>query len=251
VTLHRVQLDDLTLTYREAGPASAPPVLLLHGWPTSSFLWRRVMLPIAEQNRVIVPDMPGFGGSSKPTSERYRFSFFERALDGLLDQLGIGSLAIAGHDLGGPIAMHWALRHPERVTKVALLNTLVYPEFSEAVLQFVQAIRVPAERERLTSAQGLEETLRLGLSDPAHLTPEVLAGVLEPFRTDDDRLALAAAAIGLEAAGFAEIAKGLPSLKVPLRLVYGEHDRVLPYGHFLQEEAPEQVGQLLARFFAG
>lgn len=63
-TLNEVQVGDLTLAYRELG--SGPPVLLLHGWPTSSFLWRNVMPPIARANRVIALDLPGFGGSSKP-----------------------------------------------------------------------------------------------------------------------------------------------------------------------------------------
>src|SRR5687767_15766766 len=102
--LETVEVDDLRLAYRALG--DGPPVLLLHGWPTSSFLWRNVMPPIARANRVVALDLPGFGGSDKPKGARYSFEFFEQAIDGFLAQLGIDAVAIAGHDLGGPVATH-------------------------------------------------------------------------------------------------------------------------------------------------
>lgn len=270
--LSKVLLDDgMTLTYRELG--SGPPVLLLHGWPTSSFLWRNVMPAIARRNCVIAVDLPGFGGSDKPVDTRYTFDLFERALDGLLTKLEIDVMGVAVHDLGGPIAVHWALRNPGRVSRLALLNTLLYPEFSPEVVEFVQALMAPETRERLTSPAGLADVLRLGLADEATLTDEVLEEVQRPFRDEQARIALAAAGMGLSRRGFAEIAEQLPSLDMPVRIVYGERDRILPdvadtmarvrrdlpradvtslpeCGHFLQEEAPERVGELLAGFFA-
>jgi pimeloyl-ACP methyl ester carboxylesterase len=269
-TIQEVEVEGLTLAYREAG--DGPAVLLLHGWPTSSFLWREIMPPIAQANRVVALDMPGFGASDKPLDTRYGFAFFGRVLDGFLAALEIDRVALGVHDLGGPIGLHWALHRPERVTAVAFLNTLVYPELSEVVLEFVRVLSTPELRENLTSPAGLEEVMKLGLDDEANLTPEVLAGVQEPFTTEDSRRALAAAGIGLELEGFPEIARGLPDLRVPVRIVYGERDRVLPdvgdtmariardvpqaevtrlpCGHFLQEEAPGEVGDLLAAFFA-
>jgi haloalkane dehalogenase len=271
-TLDRLEVDGLTIAYRELG--SGPPVLLLHGWPTSSYLWREVMLPIAERNRVLAIDLPGFGGSDKPLGVRYGFELFERTLDGFLAALGVEEVGLAVHDLGGPVGLHWAVQRPERVTRLAILNTLVYPEFSEAVLQFIKACSTPELREQLTSPAGLEAAMGLGLADEANLTEEMLEGVREPFRSPESRRALADAGIGLEPDGFAEIARLLPSLEMPVRVVYGERDRILPdvketmtrvkqdlpqaevtalpgCGHFLQEEAPDEVGALLARFFAG
>src|SRR3954470_17842916 len=119
--LSSVEVDGLALAYREQG--AGPAVLLLHGWPTSSFLWRDVMPPIAERNRVIALDLPGFGASDKPGDVRYGFELFGKALDGFLAALDIDRTAIGVHDLGGPIGIHWAVHHPERVTKLALLNT--------------------------------------------------------------------------------------------------------------------------------
>lgn len=269
--LRSVQAGDLTLAYRELG--AGPPVLLLHGWPTSSFLWRDVMPAIARKNRVVALDLPGFGGSDKPAGAKYGFEFFERAIDDFLAQLGVEELGIAGHDLGGPIAVHWTLGRPQRVTRLAILNTLLYPEFSDAVMEFVRLASTPGQREQLTSPQGLEAAMRLGLADETKLTEEALAAVREPFESEASRRSLADAGIGLEPEGFAEIAHGLSALEMPVRIVFGEQDRILPdiaetvarlekdvpeaqvtalpdCGHFLQEEAPDTVGELLAGFFA-
>jgi haloalkane dehalogenase len=269
--IQTLQVDGLRLAYRELG--DGPPVLLLHGWPTSSFLWREVMVPIARANRVVAPDLPGFGASDKPVGIRYSFEFFDRTLDLVLAHLGIDRLGLAVHDLGGPVGLHWTLGHPDRVTKLALLNTLVYPEFSAAVKEFVRACATPELREKITNPSGLESIMRDGFADPAKLSGEVLAAVQEPFRTAEARRALADAAIGLSRRGFAQIARQLPTLRIPVRVVYGARDRVLPdvadtmarvkvdlpqadvtalpdCGHFLQEEAPAHVGELLARFFA-
>ena len=270
--LDTVEVNGLTLAYRELG--SGPPVLLLHGWPTSSFLWRDVMRPIAEQNRVLAIDLPGFGASDKPLGVRYDFDLFDRTLDGFLEALGVDAVGLAVHDLGGPVGLHWALQRPGRVTRLAILNTLVYPEFSEAVLQFIKACSTPELRDQLTSPAGLEAAMGLGLADEETLSDEVVAAVREPFQDADSRRALADAGIGLQPEGFAEIARLLPTLRVPVRVIYGERDRILPdvaetmarvqadlpqaevtalpgCGHFLQEEAPEEIGSLLARFFAG
>ena len=269
--LETTDANGLTLAYRELG--SGPAVLMLHGWPTSSYLWRDVMPPIAARNRVIAADLPGFGGSDKPVDAAYDFDFFEGALDAFLAALGVDDVALAVHDLGGPIGVHWTLQRRERVRRLALLNTLVYPEFSEAVLMFIKACSDPELRAQLTSPAGLEAAMKLGLADESRLTAESLAAVREPFRSDEARRALAAAGIGLETEGFAEIARLLPTLDVPVRIVYGAQDRILPdvaetmarvardvpaaevtalpeCGHFLQEEAGARIGEELAAFFA-
>jgi haloalkane dehalogenase len=270
-TLRRIRLDDgFTLGYRELG--SGPAVLLLHGWPTSSLLWRGVMPAIARANRVVALDLPGFGASDKPADGRYDFPDFEHAIDGLLDRLAIDRVAVAGHDLGGPIAVHWALENPDRVSALALLNTLLYPEVSPEVIEFLTTLSTPGPRERLTSPEGLTEVLRLGRADETEPPGDVLAEMLAPFATTDARLALAKAGIGLSSDEFVTLGARLSTMDVRVRVVYGERDRVLPdvadtfarlgrdlptatvtalpnCGHFLQEDDPGRVGELLADFF--
>ncbi|HEV7770260.1 MAG TPA: alpha/beta fold hydrolase [Solirubrobacterales bacterium] len=191
-----VEVDGLRIAYCEMGEGAA--VLLLHGWPTSSYLWRNVMPSIAGANRVVAIDLPGFGASAKPLDAAYGFDFHAGVLDGFLAALEVEQLALAVHDLGGPIGLDWARRNPDRVTGLALLNTLVYPEFSDAVLAFVDACSKPETRQFLSSPEGLKAAMELGLADPSRLTDEVLAAVQQPFATDDARTALMDAGKGLD-----------------------------------------------------
>jgi pimeloyl-ACP methyl ester carboxylesterase len=271
-----IKLDSgLTIAYREAGRQHAgAAVLLLHGWPTSSYLWRDVMPAIAGHRRVVAVDLPGFGGSDKPTDVRYSFGFFAEAIDGVADRLGLGRVIPVGHDLGGPIALRWALDHPGRTAGLGLLNTLVYPEFSESVRQFVADLNDPVRRDRLTSPEGLTELMRSGMADPARLSGATIAEVLAPFGPAGARTALADAALGLEHGGFVDLARRIPELRIPLFIVYGVQDRVLPdvaetmrrvqrdvpgatvtalpdAGHFVMEDDAETVGRRLAEFVAG
>jgi pimeloyl-ACP methyl ester carboxylesterase len=140
------------LHYREAG--SGEPVLLLHGWPTSSYLWRGILGTLGQSNRAIALDLPGFGRSDKPLDVSYDFGFFDRILTGFLAELAIDRVGLAVHDLGGPVGLHWSARHPERLTRLALLNTIVYARPSLGVVAFLAAARTPGVRSALTSPAG-------------------------------------------------------------------------------------------------
>ena len=269
-TQHTLDVDGLTVAYVDEG--DGPPLLLLHGWPTSSILYREITPVLAEHHRVVVPDLPGFGASSKPVDRRYSFALFARVLDALVDRLGLDDLGLVVHDLGGPIGVHWALHRPGRVSRLAILNTLLYPEFDPSVVEFVSRLLDETRREELVCDDGLRGILRSGVSDPDALPAEALDGITAPFRTADDRRALAAAGVGLHPGGFAEIARLLPGLTIPVLGVYGTDDRILPdvadtfarvrhdlphariealpgAGHFLQEEVPGGIAARLATFF--
>ncbi len=247
-------------------------MLLLHGWPTSSFLWRKVMPPMAAGNRVLALDLPGFGRSDKPLDVSYSFRYYAKILDGFVAALGMQRIGLAVHDLGGPLGLYWACQRPERLGRLALLNTLIYPKPSWAVILFVLSLRLPGLRSLLTSPWGLGRAMKIGVSDRRNITDDVLAGVRAPFASSQARQALVATGTHLSPKGFAEIAAKLPGLEVPVRIVYGGRDRILPdvartmarvkrdlpqagvtvledCGHFLQAERPEEIGRLLGEFF--
>ena len=271
-TQQTLDVDGLTVAYVDEG--EGPPLVMLHGWPTSSFLYRDITPVLAKDHRVVVPDLPGFGASSKPVDRQYSFELFASVLDALVDRLGLDDIGLVVHDLGGPIGVHWALHRPELVSRLALLNTMLYPDFDPAVLEFVTRLMDESRRAELVSDDGLREILRVGVSNPDSLSSEALEGIVAPFETADDRRALAAAAVGLNPEGFADIARLLPTLAIPVLGLYGTEDRILPdvadtfarvqrdvphaeiealpgAGHFLQEEVPDVVAARLSRFFAG
>jgi epoxide hydrolase 4 len=119
-----VHANGLRLHLVEAGPEDGPPVVLLHGFPEFWYGWRRQVGPLADAGfRVIVPDQRGYNTSDKPEGvAAYRVETLARDVVGLLDAAGLERAAIAGHDWGGVVAWWVGLAHPERVTRLAILN---------------------------------------------------------------------------------------------------------------------------------
>jgi haloalkane dehalogenase len=266
---HYTQVHGLRIHYLAAGEGA--PILLIHGFPTSSYLWRNVIPELAKTHRAIAIDLPGYGLSDKPLHVKYDFFFFEDVLEGFVDALGIGRTALAVHDLGGPVGLFWAVRHPARVRQLVLLNTLVYPETSWAVKLFLLSLRLPGVRHYLVSPKGLVASMKLGVVHKDRLDREALTPYTAPFQDGAARKALIKAGSGLSPKHLGEIAEKLPTLRVPARIIYGEHDPILPdvaetmqrvardlpgtkvtalpnCGHFLQEDEPQKVGQLIAEF---
>jgi pimeloyl-ACP methyl ester carboxylesterase len=117
-TAHRtVKVRDLDIFYREAGPKDAPTVLLLHGFPTSSQMFRNLIPALGDRYRVVAPDYPGFGHSSMPPREEFAYTFDNLAgvVDDFTAALGLSKYALYVQDYGGPVGYRLACRHPERV----------------------------------------------------------------------------------------------------------------------------------------
>ena len=130
-THHRkITIDGVGIFYREAGPAAAPVVLLLHGFPTSSHMFRNLIPALADRYHVIAPDYPGFGQSDMPdrTTFAYTFDRIAELVDGLLERLSVGRFAMYVMDYGAPVGWRLALKHPERVTGLIVQNGNAYEE---------------------------------------------------------------------------------------------------------------------------
>ena len=129
---HWLELEGgVRMHYVDEGPREAPVVLMLHGNPTWSFYWRRLIKALAPTHRVIAPDHIGCGKSDKPDDARYPYRIARRIQDieSLVDQLDLGSvgdLTLMVHDWGGMIGMGWAHRHPQLVSRLVLLNTAAF-----------------------------------------------------------------------------------------------------------------------------
>lgn len=131
VTHYRTQtVDGINIFYREAGPPSAPVVLLLHGFPTSSHMFRNLIPALADRYHVIAPDYPGYGQSDMPDRTKFAYTFdrFGELMGGLLDKLGVTRYAMYVMDYGAPVGWRLALKHPERVTALIVQNGNAYEE---------------------------------------------------------------------------------------------------------------------------
>jgi len=130
ITYQRALVDGRNIFYREAGPKSAPTVLLLHGFPTSSHMFRNLIPILAERYHVVAPDLPGFGFSEVADRKAFRYTFdnLAKAIDGFTEAVGLKSYAIYVFDYGAPVGFRLALAHPERVTAIISQNGNAYVE---------------------------------------------------------------------------------------------------------------------------
>jgi pimeloyl-ACP methyl ester carboxylesterase len=129
-SVHKVEADGVDVFYRAAGDPSAPVVLLLHGFPASSFMFRDLIPRLADQYRVIAPDLPGFGFTEVPEKRKYVYSFDALAstIEAFTDAHGLKNYSIYVFDYGAPTGLRLALRHPERVTSIISQNGNAYEE---------------------------------------------------------------------------------------------------------------------------
>lgn len=124
------QVDGLEIFYREAGSANAPAILLLHGFPTSSQMFRDLIPRLAQSYHVIAPDYPGFGHSSMPGRDQFDYTFENLAsvVDRFTETIGLSRYAIYVMDYGAPVGFRIALKHPDRVSALIIQNGNAYEE---------------------------------------------------------------------------------------------------------------------------
>ncbi|WP_298819840.1 alpha/beta fold hydrolase [Chloroflexus sp.] len=251
------------------------PVVLLHGNPTWSFFYRRLIAALREQRRVIAPDHLGCGLSDKPQQYHYCLANHIDNLERLLEYLNLGPVDLVVHDWGGAIGMGWAVRHPSLVRRIVILNTAAF--LSPHIPLRIAAGKIPVLGEwaiRQCNAFALAATW-MAVTHP--LPPEVRAGYLWPYRTPDSRIAIARFVqdIPLHPAHptwpvIDAIDRELTLLRdKPVRIVWGGRDwcfddrflagwlarfpaaeatRLDDAGHYVLEDAPDAALAQLARW---
>lgn len=172
-----------TMAYHESG--EGPPVVFLHGNPTSSYLWRNVIPHVRDRARCIAPDLIGHGDSDKlldPGPASYRFVEHRRYLDGLLDQLDLGDeVTFVVHDWGSALGFDWANRHRDRVAGIAYMEAIVtpvsWPHWPEAARDIFQSFRSPAGEEMV-----LDKNLFVEAVLPASIVRTLAAEEMDEYR---------------------------------------------------------------------
>jgi 2-hydroxymuconate-semialdehyde hydrolase len=229
-----VDVAGVRVHYLEAGDASAPAVVLVHGLASSNFVWSDVLLPLAAQGfRVVAPDMMGFGFSAKPRDGEYTIESQARTLVGLMDALGIVRATIVGSSYGGAVAAICALDHASRVSRLVLVGAISNNEMKRSVVLRVGGLRGVGElfapfvmdaRHRRKRRRLKEHTARDGRDyDDAR----VLAH-LRPLKAADTQRAILSTLRRWDAA---RIEGEAGKIKQPTLLVWGAQDADVPLRH--------------------
>ena len=178
----RVNVGDLDIFYRKAGSKNAPTVLLLHGFPTSSQMFRNLIPALADRYHVVAPDYPGFGHSSMPPRDKFAYTFnnLAKVIDQFTDKLGLKKYALYVQDYGAPIGYRLAVDHPERITAIVVQNGNAYDEGLDN--EFWKPIKEywknPTSKEKRDAIRGLltyESTkwqYTTGVKNPELVSPD-------------------------------------------------------------------------------
>lgn len=180
VHYRHIQVKGLNLFYREAGPKDAPTILLLHGYPTSSHMFRNLIPILSKTYHVIAPDLPGFGYSDAPGHEQFNYTFDNLAntMQSFIDQLGMKRFAVYVFDYGAPVGYRLAMANPEKITGIISQNGNAY---EEGLSQDWNPIQKYWQDPSLENRNALKDFVSQkatwyqyheGVSDPSLIAPE-------------------------------------------------------------------------------
>src|SRR6478672_4069230 len=174
-------VDGSKIFYREAGPKTAPTIVLLHGFPTSSHMFRNLIPALADRYHVVAPDLPGFGFSQAPDRKQFRYTFehLAKVIDNFTQTIGLERYAIYVFDYGAPIGLRLAMAHPERITAIISQNGNAYEEgLGDAWAPFRKYWSSPTAenreviRQNILTPEGTRRQYMHGASDPERVPPE-------------------------------------------------------------------------------
>ena len=269
---HYADVDGLRIHYLDEG--SGDPVLLLHGEPTWSFLYRKLIPTLAGVGRVVAPDYAGFGRSDKPIQRGwYTHDRHYEVLERFVEQLDLQGVTAVLHDWGGPLGFRLAVEHPERIERLVVLNTGIYSGRppGEPWLRFRAFVRrvgtdfQPGQLVRVTC--------------PTPIPDEVVAGYDAPFPTAESKAGLLMfpelvpdAEDHPSAAKMLEVREGLRAWPGRALVLFGDSDPIFSPrvgerfaelipgaepaetveggGHFLQEDRGDVLGERIARWLS-
>jgi pimeloyl-ACP methyl ester carboxylesterase len=280
VRYNRADVDGLNIFYREAGPKDAPALLLLHGFPTSSHMFRDLIPQLADRFHVVAPDLPGFGQSDMPSRDKFTYTFDNMAavIDRFTEVIGLKKFAIYIFDYGAPTGLRIAMKHPERITAIITQNGNAYEEGLSEGWNPIQAYwKDPSEANRaalrgLLAPQTTYWQYTHGVSDATAVSPD-------GYTLDDFYLARPGAdEIQLDLFGdyksnvalYPKFQEYFRTHKPPLLAIWGDKDpfflppgaeaykrdnpnatvKLLDTGHFALETHADEIAAAMREFLA-
>ncbi len=276
---HRFDLDGLSMHYLDEG--AGPPVVMVHGNPTWSFYYRRLVTALSPTHRCIVPDHIGMGLSDMPGDDRYEYTLARRVddLERLLDHLALDApVTLIVHDWGGMIGLAWAARHPERVARLVIMNTAAFPLPADRRFHApLRLTRTPLGGLLVRRFNAFAVAASRLCVTRRPMPPEIRDAYTAPYDSWEHRIGtlrfVQDIPLGPEDPGYAIVAAtrdALPRFRAtPTLILWGERDfvfdapflrewrahlpeaRVVRFpscGHYVLEDAHEEIVPLVTRF---
>ncbi len=266
-----LQLPGGTMHYVDEGEGQA--LVFVHGTPTWSFVWRQQLKSLSRNYRCIAPDHLGFGLSDKPGTFAYTPEAHADNLEALIAHLQLKDITLVVHDFGGPIGLRYALRHPENVKRIIVLNSWMWSLEGEKTMMKISRLMRSSVGRFLYQQLNFSVRLLLptGYNERKHLTSDIHTHYKKPLNTPAARLGTWRFAVALHESNpyFASLWEQREVLQnIPLLLIWGEKDKLLPLhwvekwqqaypqaevkklkaGHFLQEENGGEVTAAIRAF---
>ncbi|OAS14845.1 alpha/beta fold hydrolase [Paenibacillus oryzisoli] len=279
VIYKRMNIDGLSIFFREAGSPHNPTIILLHGFPSSSHMFRDLIPCLADRYHVIAPDYPGFGNSSMPSTSEFNYTFENLSLiiEKLISELCISHYLLYVHDYGGPIGFRLAIRHPDRVLGFVIQNAVADEKGLGKPFDVFKALW--ADRNPVTEAAFTE------LTTFAFTKKQYLTGVCQPYLISPDGFSMDQFFLDRPGNSQIQLELGydyrknveqyplwqeyLRAYQPPTLITWGKYDfnftlegayafskdlkcletYYLCGGHFILEEQSRQISILIKRFF--
>jgi haloalkane dehalogenase len=270
---HYVEIEGMRVHYVDEG--QGPPVLMLHGEPTWSYLYRKMIPPVARRYRAVAPDYVGFGRSDKWTEvEKYTFDAHYGVVEGFIEALDLRDITVVVQDWGGPLGLRFATQHPERMARLVILNTGLFT----AAVVMPEGMLAWREYAMQTPDLPVGSIVQQALHNRDLATEDVVRAYDAPFPDPESKAgARAFPAIiptSAEEPGAREMMETLEALarwSKPALVMFSDHDPIFPVavgrrfqqlipgaqfkviegaGHFLQEEKGEAIAAEMLSFMA-
>jgi len=245
-----------------AGDITTPPLVLLHGWPSSSLLWRHMIPELSKRFYVVAPDLPGHGKSDKPYNIIYNLSFLRNFILDFLDAANLKNPHLVAHDLGGMGGLSFVARYPEKIDKFIIMNTGPYMEIPFLLNVSLYLLKQKYLTRLFLNRFVFKQVLKNGFCNKSLITPEIIDTFRKPWISSKDGRNAFAKTIDIPISQMVEPIDTLQKITSPTLILWGKNDLFFPFktarrlhddikdstligvenaGHFLHEEKPQFI----------
>ncbi len=252
-----------------AGKAVNPPLVLIHGWPSSCLLWRHMIKQLSQKFYILAPDLPGYGKSDKPGNRPYDLNFLSGFILDFFDAMDLEKANLVVHDIGGMAGLSFAVRHRHRLEKLVIMNTSPYSDWHYIFSFVIFLLKQPLLTPFFLNKTIFKQILSKGFYNKSIVSSDLVDLFLNHWINSLEGKKAFSQTIAVPQIHMVESSRNLRTIDSPTLILWGKKDVFFPIriaqklqqdipnsqligidkaGHFLQEEQPELINQALMAF---